>query len=753
MEVNPYNNELSQLIKTLEPSDNTIEIIKFINEEDKYVLHFSINNYPVKMITDFDSFCYFDSEIISLENLNLQFIDSSKKSPEAIFSKIKKYKLDELTNETKKIIISDKYYIHQKIDNCTKFPINFNILEKESKAFRESKIIIDLSKFPKELLFNTNQIYQIIVNEIKNINQNMTHNHIVSPINNNPYNLSVKLKLNNQLLTCDYIELKLSIDPRFYPFLPPKLEFIKPTIKLPLVQNLMNLNILKMENWNPTISFEWLLITLRNKLEPIIHDYIKLEESKFNELEMLLIKLTSITNEKIINSEIFDIEFTKFISQNNLTNKVESKYWKSGTGYGNDSANSSWDISLFIKKQEVQNIEITDLLKSINENIKSNDCLECIYESILPTFLINKINGLTLLEIDKCKSLYIEILNILEKLSSFKNWSEKVQDFINKINHAFINISDDITSLLQSTIESQEEEVYIKIHCIADWYKSNAKKDITKKIVVVNIDNHKNNEYEENMKKLQFGTINEILSSHRFYDQLDKKSESKSTMRMISEISSFKTGLPLNWDTTIWVRISKKYLNVFNFYISGPKDTPYENGIFEFHACFPSDYPNSEPKVLLNTTGGGSVRFNPNLYHCGKVCLSLLGTWSGQESEKWNPKNSTFLQVLVSIQSLILVEQPCFNEPGWERYINTKEGKVKCDTYNEPLLIGTIKWAINDMIKNPPVGMEEVIKLHFKMKKDDLISTTQKWCDISLSKTKETLIELRNEMIKLLNTL
>ena len=83
-----------------------------------------------------------------------------------------------------------------------------------------------------------------------------------------------------------------------------------------------------------------------------------------------------------------------------------------------------------------------------------------------------------------------------------------------------------------------------------------------------------------------------------------------------------------------------------------------ENGLFEFHAYFPPTYPNEVPRVLLKTTGNGTVRFNPNLYANGKVCLSLLGTWSGHESEKWNPKTSTFLQVLISIQSLILVEQP-----------------------------------------------------------------------------------------------
>ena len=40
-------------------------------------------------------------------------------------------------------------------------------------------------------------------------------------------------------------------------------------------------------------------------------------------------------------------------------------------------------------------------------------------------------------------------------------------------------------------------------------------------------------------------------------------------------------------------------------------------------------YPEVPPKVQLITTGMGAVRFNPNLYNCGKVCLSLLGTWQG----------------------------------------------------------------------------------------------------------------------------
>ena len=69
-------------------------------------------------------------------------------------------------------------------------------------------------------------------------------------------------------------------------------------------------------------------------------------------------------------------------------------------------------------------------------------------------------------------------------------------------------------------------------------------------------------------------------------------------------------------------------------------------------------------------------------FSCGKVCLSLLGTWEGQQGERWNETTSTVLQVLVSIQSLILVPEPYFNEPGYEQEIGTDAGKKHSFEYN-----------------------------------------------------------------------
>ena len=80
------------------------------------------------------------------------------------------------------------------------------------------------------------------------------------------------------------------------------------------------------------------------------------------------------------------------------------------------------------------------------------------------------------------------------------------------------------------------------------------------------------------------------------------------------------------------------------FFICRPEDTPYTGGCYQFDIYFPPKYPQSPPQVNFRTTGGGIVRFNPNLYQCGKVCLSLLGTWEGAQGEQWN-ETSTLLQV------------------------------------------------------------------------------------------------------------
>uniref|UniRef100_A0A1B6KZD3 Ubiquitin-conjugating enzyme E2 Z n=1 Tax=Graphocephala atropunctata TaxID=36148 RepID=A0A1B6KZD3_9HEMI len=132
-------------------------------------------------------------------------------------------------------------------------------------------------------------------------------------------------------------------------------------------------------------------------------------------------------------------------------------------------------------------------------------------------------------------------------------------------------------------------------------------------------------------------------------------------------------------------------LTLVHALITGPFDTPYEGGFFYFILRFPHDYPIKPPKVKLMTTGGAKVRFNPNLYKCGKVCLSILGTWSGPA---WSPAQ-TLSSVLISIQSL-LTDKPYHNEPGFER--ERLSGDVA--RYNDIIQHETLRVAVVGMVDN-----------------------------------------------------
>jgi len=95
--------------------------------------------------------------------------------------------------------------------------------------------------------------------------------------------------------------------------------------------------------------------------------------------------------------------------------------------------------------------------------------------------------------------------------------------------------------------------------------------------------------------------------------------------------------------------------------IVGPADTPYFGGYYFFELTYPADYPHSPPKVKYYTNGGG-IRFNPNLYTSGRVCVSLLNTWSG---DQWTSCQS-ISTVLLTLCTL-LCKDPLLNEPGVKR--------------------------------------------------------------------------------------
>lgn len=97
----------------------------------------------------------------------------------------------------------------------------------------------------------------------------------------------------------------------------------------------------------------------------------------------------------------------------------------------------------------------------------------------------------------------------------------------------------------------------------------------------------------------------------------------------------------------------------------------------------------------------GGLRINPNLYDSGRVCLSLLNTWSGEGCEKWIPYKSSMLQVLVSIQALVLNAKPFFNEPAYAEIKSTPDVEKRSLIYNEGAFILSCRTMLY-LVRNPP---------------------------------------------------
>ncbi len=186
----------------------------------------------------------------------------------------------------------------------------------------------------------------------------------------------------------------------------------------------------------------------------------------------------------------------------------------------------------------------------------------------------------------------------------------------------------------------------------------------------------------------------------------------KLSARLTKEVGSMMSGLPPG----IFVRVDRRRMDLMRVCLTGPEGSPYQNGLFFFDVFFPYNYPAVPPKMKIITTGRATFRFNANLYTNGKVCLSLLGTWSGPG---WEPSYSTLLQVLISIQAMILgTDEPIANEPGWERDLGTEKSR----RYNAILSHGTMLYAMYEHLKSPVPGFEMPIRLHFWGVKDKLLS-------------------------------
>ncbi|TRM60186.1 hypothetical protein BD626DRAFT_505743 [Schizophyllum amplum] len=177
----------------------------------------------------------------------------------------------------------------------------------------------------------------------------------------------------------------------------------------------------------------------------------------------------------------------------------------------------------------------------------------------------------------------------------------------------------------------------------------------------------------------RFEILPEAPHDHAFYDSpIDQRSKA-----FFSRLNREYKALQANLPDTIIVRTYEDRSDLLRSLIIGPDNTPYQDCPFVVDWVLDADFPQRPPRAHFHSWTRSNGRVNPNLYEEGKICLSILGTWQGDKSESWTPRSSSILQVLVSIQGLVLVKEPWFCEPAYEKLRGTEEGKVNSRLYSE----------------------------------------------------------------------
>ncbi|KAL9651522.1 hypothetical protein ABK040_001468 [Willaertia magna] len=249
-------------------------------------------------------------------------------------------------------------------------------------------------------------------------------------------------------------------------------------------------------------------------------------------------------------------------------------------------------------------------------------------------------------------------------------------------------------------------------------------------IIVTNNDQKDNNymmEDESQNRDAHEGSISQfeiieacnskdILADHHFKGNASSHIANRKFIQVVQkEWKLLQENLPSN----IFVKVFENRLDLIRAVIVGSPYTPYNDGVYVFDIYLPPSYPHDPPQVKFFSY---NEKINPNLYENGHICLSLLGTWQGKEDhESWVPGKSNILQVLLSIQGLVLVPEPYYNEANHDKQLNTATGSHNSNLYNENTLLLCIRHMIKN-IRHPPLHCEAIIMKNFKEKASSIIA-------------------------------
>ncbi|RYE14120.1 MAG: hypothetical protein EOP34_07290, partial [Rickettsiales bacterium] len=593
--------------------------------------------------------------------------------------------------------------------------------------------------------FTTAALSVLLVNEFNSLEYYTKQNNIiVNYLNGNVYNINFIIpslyfgseSRLHKILKITSLTLNIRINPNTYPFKAPRINIINPCFNNSICVSINSIDAVR--NWTPFCNIIYLIENIRIFLNTKCD--LSIQPGFYDEYEAALLEqlacFSIIVNKKYKNNLTNKNSTNKNSTNKNSTNKNSGDFLK-GTGYSS-GATRTWDAPKMYEFNDSKNKKINKNILNITRSLaliltnKPDYNISYIYtNSEFVDYILKTLKESSLLDLINDVNAFSNILNFL-RMTSYAVSDIIVANVPNGVylNGALATIYDDCLCYIKtlSNTPSSPGDERTAINNFIVFYEKLSQNILDKQntINALVIDSKEkslsiNEQYYEFLKDLQLCECNSITNKK------ESVLSASSTGRIVKEYITLRKSLPLNINASIFFRFSESNCANSQYIITGPTDTPYDSGCFLFEMQCPNNYPDTNPSVKLLTTGSGLVRFNPNLYNCGKVCLSLLGTWESTPEEQWIPGKSTLLQILMSIQSLIFVSEPYYNEPGHQFSIGTQKGINASISYNQPIRYYCIKYAMYEMLNNPPPGFETVVYLHFKTKANYIKTMCKKW--------------------------
>ncbi|CAD5110727.1 unnamed protein product [Dimorphilus gyrociliatus] len=620
-------------------------------------------------------------------------------------------------------------------------------------------------------IFSLDLSFHVLSSELLSIVQDDSDGKIqVEAVDYNVYFWQVKLsnfsgliqediKNLNSKWRYDYIEMELKFAFGLSPFYPPIINIKRPKLKNAVYQLISNLEILQLKHWNPAKPMRDVILYIhsllnavgRIDLEDKRNDSNEYPDGAYLQIERLLTNLSSISeidprvkNELKAKLPPYQLYINPFASNNpSRADNCGKPNFPNGTGFSS-CTDRSWNIDAYFIAKEKRIKEANDVLKKLinemerykgntsgpNEIFIVKDNLE--KSALIPFLDFYLHNATSPTEMDQNEKIMKNVLMLVQHIGSNDIWRKLL--IISDGQSSILNRLQILHNLYQKSKSFAMFDGGLLSEFALLYSKLNSEIEQEAQTLTSTSETTLKTTEEAYIAALRQEVFcschipsNNTMGSNDSHKKLSSYSVA-GTKRICHELSSLEESLPLHFSTSIFVRVDDEQFGTLRALITGPANTPYENGCYMFDIIFPNDYPSNPPYVNFLTTGNGTVRFNPNLYVTGKVCLSLLGTWSG---EQWDKRTSTLLQVLLSIQSLIFVEEPYFNEPGYQFKMGTSEGKQESDIYNRKVLFNNLKWGILNNLKNPNEIFKSAMLTHFYHKRNHIINQFKPYANVN----------------------